>query len=349
MTLTPVRAHTGGLGGALLACLIACAAFCLGELPPLKELSISPMVLGIALGMAYANTLSGAMPADWALGIAFCSKRILRLGIILYGFRLTLGDVLGVGLPTLAIDATVVTVTILLGVGLGRLLNMDRGTALLTAVGSAVCGAAAVLGAESATRAKPYQTAVAVATVVLFGTLSMFLYPALYRLCILGLSEQAMGIYTGSTLHEVAHVVGAGHAMGGGIAGNAIIVKMIRVTMLVPVLIILSVIADRAGRQGPQPLAGEAPRRLRLPWFALLFLLAICLNSLWQPPVAVGAAINLCDSFLLTVAMAALGMETSFSSFRKAGAKPFLLAALLYLWLVLGGYGMARAADAFLL
>ena len=91
--------------------------------------------------------------------------------------------------------------TILIGVFVGRLLKMDRGIALLTSVGSAICGAAAVLGAESALRVKPYKTAVSVATVVIFGTTAMFLYPALYRAGVFDLDPQAMGIFTGSTVH----------------------------------------------------------------------------------------------------------------------------------------------------
>ena len=103
----------------------------------------------------------------------------LAIGIILYGFRLTFQDVTAVGLPAILIDAIIVTVTVCGGVLIGKLLKMDRSIALLTSVGSGICGAAAVLGAESAINTKPYKTAVAVSTVVIFGTLSMFLYPVL--------------------------------------------------------------------------------------------------------------------------------------------------------------------------
>ncbi len=337
------------LHGILLVTLFALAAFYLGDFSFFKNLSISPMIIGIILGMLYANSLRNNLPDTWVPGIAFCSKRILRLGIVFYGFRLTLQNIFDVGLPTIIIDATVVTVTITLGVGMGRLLKMDRGIALLTSVGSAICGAAAVLGAESAIRIKPYKTAVAVATVVIFGTISMFLYPALYRLGIFDLSAQAMGIYTGSTLHEVAHVVGAGNAMGSDIADNAIIVKMIRVTMLVPVLLILSYIVVRAARNNPSEESSTDRRRLQLPWFALFFLVVICFNSLNLLPLSLVSSINTIDTFLLTVAMTALGMETNIAKFRQAGFKPFLLASILYVWLIFGGFAMAKIADLYFL
>ena len=225
--------------GILLIALFACAAFYIGEAQFLKNISFSPMIIGIILGMLYANSLRNNLPETWVPGIQFCSKKILRLGIILYGFRLTFQDIVNVGVSGIVIDTIVVVVTILGGIWIGRLLKMDRETALLTSIGSGICGAAAVLGAESTIRTQPYKTAVAVATVVIFGTISMFLYPVAYRSGWLDLSPQEMGIYAGSTLHEVAHAVGAGNAMGTEISDVSVIVKMIRVMLLVPVLLIL--------------------------------------------------------------------------------------------------------------
>ena len=192
------------------------------------------MIIGIILGMLYANSLRNNLPETWVPGIQFCSKKVLRLGIILYGFRLTFQDVVNVGVSGIVIDAIIVVTTILGGIWIGRMLKMDRDTALLTSIGSGICGAAAVLGAESAIRTQAYKTAVAVATVVIFGTISMFLYPVAYRSGWVDLTPQEMGIYSGSTLHEVAHAVGAGNAMGIEVSNVSIIVKMIRVMLLVP-------------------------------------------------------------------------------------------------------------------
>lgn len=202
------------LHGVLLITLFSCAAFYIGEMNFVKELSFSPMIVGIILGMLYANSLRNNLPETWVPGIQFCSKRILRIGIILYGFRLTFQDVLAVGLPAIFIDTIIVTTTILGGILIGRMLKMDRGIALLTSIGSGICGAAAILGAESTIQTKPYKTAVAVSTVVIFGTISMFIYPILYHNGTFVLSANEMGIFTGATLHEVAHTVGAGNAMG---------------------------------------------------------------------------------------------------------------------------------------
>lgn len=328
------------LHGVLLIGLFACAAFYIGEAQFFKNISFSPMIIGIILGMLYANSLRNHLPETWVPGIQFCSKRLLRLGIILYGFRLTFQDILNVGTAGIVIDAIVVAVTIVGGVYVGKLLKMDRDTALLTSVGSGICGAAAVLGAESTIQTKPYKTAVAVATVVIFGTISMFLYPIAYRMGILDLTPKEMGIYAGSTLHEVAHAVGAGNAMGEDIAGVAIIVKMIRVMLLIPVLFILGYwVALRARRSGAE---ASGNRSIAIPWFALGYLAVIIFNSFNLLPSSAVDTINYIDTFLLTMAMAALGAETSIDKFKKAGAKPFILAFILYIWLIIGGWLMAK-------
>ena len=327
------------LHGILLITLFSCAAFYIGDMDFVKSLSFSPMIVGIILGMLYANSLRNNLPETWVPGIQFCSKRVLRFGIILYGFRLTFQDVTAVGIPAVIIDAIIVGGTIGLGMLIGRLMKMDRGITLLTSVGSAICGAAAVLGAESAIRTKPYKTAVAVSTVVIFGTLSMFLYPILYRNGIFALNPEQMGIYAGSTIHEVAHVVGAGNAMGDEVASIAIIVKMIRVMMLVPVLLIITwAVAKAAAANGSEGEKGK----INIPWFAILFLVVIAFNSFDLLPESVVSFINTFDTFLLTMAMTALGAETSIEKFKKAGAKPFVLALVLQLWLLTGGYLLAQ-------
>lgn len=338
MVFTENRSNV--LHGILLIALFSLSAFYIAEFEFVKRLSFSPLIVGILLGMVYANSLRNHLPETWVPGIKFCSKQVLRLGIILYGFRLTFAQVMAVGLPAIAADAVIVVVTLLLGILLGRMLKMDSDTALLTATGSSICGAAAVLGAEGVVRPEPHKTAVAVSTVVIFGTVSMFLYPVLWRSGILGLTPNEMAVYTGSTLHEVAHVVGAGNAMGPEIADTATITKMIRVMMLAPVLLVMSFALARRKRGTNAQQGGKG--RITIPWFAFGFLAVIGFNSFDLLPDVVVAGVNDFDTFLLTMAMTALGTETSFQKFKQAGAKPFLLAALLYVWLLAGGYCLVK-------
>ena len=325
--------------GILLIVLFSFAAFYIAGFPLVKKLSFSPLIVGIVLGMLYANSLRNKLPETWVPGIRFCTKQVLRWGIILYGFRLTLSEVAAVGIPAVAVDLVVVTVTILGGVLLGRLLKIDRDTALMTSTGSAICGAAAVLGAEPVVKCEGYKTAIAVSTVVIFGTLSMFLYPLMYR----------TGMLDAQTATPVS--VRAGNAMDPtdtlGIAGTATITKMIRVMMLAPVLVILGfVLAGRRKTAGGH----KEKSKITIPWFAFGFIAVIGLNSLLQyltgaesvRDIPLNGAIEYVDTFMLTMAMTALGTETSIDKFKHAGAKPFVLAGLLYVWLVVGGYFVTK-------
>lgn len=346
------RANT--IHGILLIALFSFAAFYIAEIPFVKSLSFSPLIVGIILGMLYANSLRNKLPETWVPGIKFCTKQILRAGIVLYGFRLTLTQVAAVGLPAVVIDTIIVAGTIFLGVWLGKLLKMDKDTSLMTATGSAICGAAAVLGAEPVVKCEGHKTAIAVSTVVIFGTISMFLYPILYRAGMLdALGDTGVAIYTGSTLHEVAHVAGAGNAMDPtdtlGIAGTATITKMIRVMMLAPVLVIMSFAL--AGRKKAAAEGGTTQKsKITIPWFAFGFIGIICLNSLLQylfgvdsvKEIPLNGAIEYIDTFMLTMAMTALGTDTSMEKFKQAGAKSFLLAGLLYIWLLGGGYLLTK-------
>lgn len=346
------RANT--IHGILLIALFSFAAFYIAEIPFVKSLSFSPLIVGIILGMLYANSLRNKLPETWVPGIKFCTKQILRAGIVLYGFRLTLTQVAAVELPAVVIDTIIVAGTIFLGVWLGKLLKMDKDTSLMTATGSAICGAAAVLGAEPVVKCEGHKTAIAVSTVVIFGTISMFLYPILYRAGMLdALGDTGVAIYTGSTLHEVAHVAGAGNAMDPtdtlGIAGTATITKMIRVMMLAPVLVIMSFAL--AGRKKAAAEGGTTQKsKITIPWFAFGFIGIICLNSLLQylfgvdsvKEIPLNGAIEYIDTFMLTMAMTALGTDTSMEKFKQAGAKPFLLAGLLYIWLLGGGYLLTK-------
>ena len=340
----------GTVHGLLFLIVLTLLVHALSFVPFLHDLRLSPMVLGVIVGMILANTVRSQFPESWDGGLKIASKQILRAGIVLYGFRLSFDTLLAVGGGAILIDVIIVAGTLILGNYLGRALGLDKDERLLISSGSAICGAAAVLATEPVVGAKPHKTVVAVATVVLFGTLSMFGYPLLYRAGLLdALSPQAVGVYTGSTIHEVAHVVGAGAAMtpqidtySVDIAGIATMTKMLRVLMLAPVLMILGYIMRRGSADN------ATSGKIQVPWFAFYFLIAIGINTL----LGIGAEhigrvaayhqlthiIEVIDGFMLAMAMTAIGLDATFAKFRQSGAKAFLLALGLYVWLVFGGY-----------
>lgn len=343
------------LPGIALAGVLAVIAIELGKIGWLQAHGISALTLAIVLGMVVGNTLYSRIASVSAGGVTFSKQTLLRAGIILYGLRLTFQDIADVGVAGVAIDAVVLTSTFALSWWAGtRLLGLDRCTAMLIGAGSSICGAAAVMAAEPVVRGRPDQVTVAVSTVVVFGTLAIFLYPALYHLdagySIVAMSPSAYGIFAGSTIHEVAQVVAAGRAVSDAAATTAVITKMVRVMMLAPFLVALSAYLSRrnAAAADESPVTAPTARRIVIPWFALGFVAVAALNSMAVLPHAVVATAVDLDTFVLAMAMAALGITTHVSAIRTAGIKPLALAALLFAWLVMGGAAINAGVSAVL-
>ncbi|PUA16898.1 YeiH family putative sulfate export transporter [Glaciimonas sp. PCH181] len=337
--------------GLILSIVIAGVSTLAAKIQWLQNSGFSALTIAIVLGMVIGNTVYGRLAPGCAVGVDFSKKNLLRLGIILYGFRLTFQDIGNVGMSGVVIDALVLTSTFGMAVLLGtKVFKLDRNTVLLIGAGSSICGAAAVMATEPVVKAHPAQVTVAVATVVVFGSLAIFLYPMLYRLNeqyhFLANSALAFGVYTGSTVHEVAQVVAAARAISPEAANTAVIAKMVRVMMLAPFLMLLSAYISRrptaAAKDSTKESSGSAPinggkAALAVPWFAFGFVAVVGLNSMAWVPMHVTAVITDFDSVLLAMAMAALGLTTHFSALRQAGVRPLLFAAVLFGWLIVGG------------
>ncbi len=345
-------ASHGQLNGILFVGLFAAAVTRLAALPAIAGLGVSPLIVGIVAGALYGNTLRAGMPSHWAAGVNFSARKLLRIAVAFFGLRVSLQEIAQVGLPGLTVSVLIVASTLVLGTWLGmKLMKLDRDTAILNAAGSAICGAAAVLAFESTLQSKPEKSAVAVGSVVLFGTLSMFLYPLLYRAGWLHLDTLGVGLFFGGTIHEVAQVVGAASNVGAEATHVATIVKMTRVMLLVPVLLILGVwLARRPRHDAAAPASAEHDRRhgspkLAVPWFALGFLACVLVNSLHVLPAAATQAVNALDTFALTMAMTALGIETRIAQVRKAGPRALATGLILYVWLIVGGLAITCGVE----
>jgi uncharacterized integral membrane protein (TIGR00698 family) len=350
------------LPGLCAAALLAFVSIELAKSGVFAAHGLSALTLAIALGMVVGNTVYPRFAGSVAPGIGFSKQKLLRLGIVLYGLRLTFQDIGHVGVLGVAIDTVMLCSTFGLACLLGtRLFGLDRTTAMLIGAGSAICGAAAVMATEPVVRGRAEQVTVAVSTVVVFGTVAIFLYPALYgwnlQHGLLPMGQKAYGLFVGSTVHEVAQVVAAGRAVGEGAADTAVIAKMVRVMMLAPFLLALSAwvargdkaeaCADGAGG-GNRAATSSSGAGLCIPWFAVAFVAVAGFNSLGLLPAPVVAWILDLDTVLLAMAMAALGLTTHLSAIRKAGLKPLALAAILFLWLVAGGCVVNQALGAWM-
>ncbi len=320
--------------GIALAGAIAAAALAAARLPWIVHLGLSSLTLSIVIGIVAGNTFFKMIAPYTATGVDFSKSMLLRAGIILYGFRITFQQIAGVGWEGILIDLLMVTLTLLLAVQLGkRVFKLDYQSSILIGAGSAICGAAAVMATEPVVRGQAHKVSVAVATVVVFGTLAMFTYPLVYPY--LHLSEQYYGIFVGSTIHEVAQVVAAGKSVSDAAASTAVIEKMLRVMMLAPFLLVLSSFSQGEGK-------AKGKSHITIPWFAVLFIAASAVNSLHFLPAALVDGLLQIDNVLLTTAMAALGLRTHVGAIRQAGAKPLMLATFLFAFLTMGGYAVNR-------
>jgi uncharacterized integral membrane protein (TIGR00698 family) len=324
------REFAAGAALCLTASLLAWAA---ATFPWNHKLQLSPLTLAIVAGMVAGNALPKRLLGRLQPGLRFCQQTLLRLGIVLYGIRLTVQDLANLGPRAMLLDLTVIGGVLLIGYWLGtRVFGLDADTALLVSVGSGICGAAAVLATERVIDSESHKVSVAVATVVVFGTIAMFLYPAIYPLT--GFTERQFGIYTGATVHEVAQALAAGRAVSQTASDTAVITKMLRVLLLAPVLVIIS----RLRRSG----GASVSRKIKFPWFVVWFGAVILVQSLVTlPPAARTHLIDL-DTVLLASAMFALGMATRWQQLKQAGTRPLLLAAAIFAGLVSGGWVMTR-------
>lgn len=297
--------------GLLLSATIALAVRFISE-----HLGGPAMLYALLFGMAF-NFL--ATEARFAPGIRFASRNLLRIGVALLGLRIAADDVMALGWPVLALIAAGVVATILAGMLIGRFGGLTRAHAVLSAGAVAICGASAALAIASVLPAgKDHErnTILTVAGVTALSTVAMVFYPLLVGL--LGYDDVTAGVFLGATIHDVAQVVGAGYIVSETTGEISTLVKLIRVACLVPVVLAISMLAQR------RRAAGDAREPL-LPLFLVAFMALVLANSLGWIPTDLRAALTPVSSWFLLTAVAALGVRTSLAALAEVGPKPVLV------------------------
>jgi uncharacterized integral membrane protein (TIGR00698 family) len=312
------------LPGLLMASSVAASAYLVRRLPGMTTLS--PLILAILIGTALHNLVG--TPALAKPGIGFSLRRLLRFGIILLGFQLTISQVIEVGSRGFLIIAATLAATFIFTVWMGKLLGVDRKLAQLIAAGTSICGASAVIATNTVTNARDEDVAYAVACVTVFGSVAMFTYPLLPGL--LHLDPHAFGLWTGASVHEIAQVVAAAFQDGKAAGEFGTITKLSRVMLLAPVVIALGLLAARnPEKNDPASTSARPP----MPWFVLGFLAVVGLNSLIAVPSPDKALIATVTTFLLSVALAAMGLETDIRKLKAKGLRPALLGTLAFIFI----------------
>jgi uncharacterized integral membrane protein (TIGR00698 family) len=312
------------LPGLLLSAAIAGAGYGLRQLPGLAL--FSPMILAILSGMVFHNVIG--TPPNARAGVTFAMRRLLRLAIVLLGLQLTAAQVVEVGGRGLAVIVLTLLSTFLVTTWMGRLLGVDRKLTELIAAGTSICGASAVIATNTVTRARDEDVAYAVACVTVFGSIAMFSYP--WLAAILHLNAHAYGLWSGASIHEIAQVVAAAFQDGKEAGDFGTIAKLARVTLLAPVVITLGLLAARRARHHGQDHSGaQAP----IPWFVLGFIVLVGVNSVITMPAVIHADVVAGTTFLLSMALAAMGLETDFARLKARGLRPLLLGLLSFLFI----------------
>ena len=334
ITTTPatpnaLRQARGGvlavLPGLLLTAGVAGVAFELRRLPGVAMLS--PMILATLIGMTLHNVFG--TPAWAKPGVTFSLKRVLRLGIILLGLQLMASQVVQVGLAGVGVIAATLVATFVFTKWLGRAMGVDAKLAELIGAGTSICGASAVIATNTVTRGSDEDVAYAVACVTVFGSFSMLVYPLLPGL--LHLSPSAFGLWSGASIHEIAQVVAAAFQDGAHAGEVGTVAKLTRVMMLAPVVFTLGFMAVRRAADSAD---GSASRTAPpMPWFVLGFIGMVIFNSVVSIPAEPKAWITLGTTFMLSMALAAMGIETDFRKLKAEGLKPMLLAAAAWVFI----------------
>jgi len=311
--------------GILLAFFIAVPAWLLGGRFPV----IGSPVLGILFGMLVALF---NRPAYFEAGITYSSKKILKYAIILLGFNMPLGQIFTVGGETLVLMIFTLSAAFLAAYGFGKLLHIERHANILIGVGTAICGGSAIAATAPVISADDEEVAKSISTIFLFNVIAAFLFPALGHL--FGMTDHFFGLWAGTAINDTSSVVAAGYAYSDAAGDLAVVVKLTRTLMIIPVTLVLAILESK--RQHKQHAETFHFSEI-FPWFVVGFLLTACLGTLLTSYTSIDqnilASLAKLGKFLIVMAMAAIGLKTHLGKLIRNGVKPLLLGFLCWVTL----------------
>ena len=319
----PVEDGRGRIGpGLLLALVVAGVATMLGRLVPI----VGGPVFGILLGAGSAALIPALRAPLWKSGCTVASKHVLQLSIVVLGAGLSVQQVVAVGRQSLPVMLGTLAVALGGAWLLGRLLNVRGDTQILIGVGTGICGASAIAATTAVTKAKECEVAYAIGTIFTFNIAAVLLFPPIGHL--LGMSPHSFGLWSGTAINDTSSVVAAAYAYGGDAGAAGIVVKLTRTLMLIPIVIVLAIL--KARKETTDFSVRAMPWRKIVPMFLVGFVLAAGLDSLGLIPTSWHPVLSVLGTFLITTALAGIGLSLRPADMRKAGRRPLLLGALLW-------------------
>jgi len=336
----PPRRIASRLPGLALSAAIAVAATIIGRVVPL----VGGPVTGIVLGVLVTSVVRPG-PA-LRPGLAFAGKLVLQAAVVLLGFQLSLTEVLRVGVTSLPVMLGTLLVCLAGARLIGKALGVGGDVRTLIGVGTGICGASAIGAVTPVIGAVEADVSYAVSTIFLFNVAAVLTFPLLGHL--LGLSQQAFGLFAGTAVNDMSSVVAASTTYGSVAANHAVVVKLTRTLLIIPICLTLaarrrqahpaSATPDTAATAPPGTAGGGRVTRL-VPWFLIGFLVAASAATAGLVPVAARGGLSQTSVFLITVALSAIGLSTDTRALRRAGLRPLLLGACL--WLLVSATSLA--------
>ncbi len=323
--------HT--LPGLAVALVLAVAGTFLGRMIPV----IGGPVFGILLGMAAAAVVPVLRHERWESGYAFASKPILQASIVVLGTGLSLQQVVKVGGSSLPVMLGTLTVALGGAWLIGRRLGIDGDARTLIGVGTGICGASAIAATTAVIKPKEHDVAYAIGTIFTFNIAAVLLFPPIGHL--IGLSGESFGLWSGTAINDTSSVVAAAYSFGDGAGPYAIVVKLTRSLMIIPIVVALAIFHARR-RQAAEGETGRVPWRKVVPAFLIGFVLAAALDTVGAIPDAWHPHLADLGTFLITVALAGIGLNLRFAQMRKAGMRPLVLGGILWICVGLSSLGL---------
>lgn len=321
------------LPGLLVAAVIAALATVIGRVVPLVGSAMPAVVIGVVLALTVVQR-SSVRHAQLTPGLKFASKPVLQSAVVLLGAQLSLGQVVDVGWESLPIMLTTLVVCLLAALGIGTLLGVVGDLRTLIGVGTAICGASAIAAVAPVIGASSAAIAYAVSTIFVFNLAAVLVFPPLGHL--LGMSEHTFGLFAGTAVNDTSSVVATAGIYGGAALSFAVVVKLVRTLMIIPISVGLAIEVGRRKRAEDGVATPMTWRRAvgLVPWFLVGFLFASLARTVGLIPDGLLAPVQQVSLFLIATALAAIGLSTDLAGFRKAGIKPLLLGGLL--WIAVG-------------
>lgn len=311
--------------GVIASIIVTVLAYLLQSIPIIKKLNLSTLIIAIIIGGFIKNTVGISKKLEE--GIRFCSKKVLRLAIILLGFKLSFSQILTIGPKAVVVVLISTSATILFTKYIGRKFKLKNDLTILLATGISVCGAAAIAAVDAIIKSDEEDVAYSIGVITALGVIFMFVYPLMFNF--FKMNSQLYSIWAGASIHEVAQVVAAGFTVSNDVGTQATIVKLTRVLFIIPITLILSLTSSKKEN------SKFSFKNVSVPYFILLFLLIVVINSIIQIPKNILNLLVKLDGYLMTLAMAGLGLDLNITSMKRVGLKPLFLGIIASLFISL--------------